>query len=97
MPEQTRRYSIRIFDIEADRDVIYTVVDWTDEEKRAAVAQVVRLAGVPEGAGRTSSTWSRRSSRAHIIRMPRAHKIRRERPTLPACVARRGQRGPRHH
>ena len=51
MTEQTRRYSIRIFDIEADRDVIFTVVDWTDEEKRAAVAQVVRLAGIPEGAG----------------------------------------------
>jgi len=51
MTEQTRRYSIRIFDIEADRDVIFTVVDWTDEEKRAAVAQVARLAGVPEDAG----------------------------------------------
>jgi hypothetical protein len=36
MAQKTRRYSIRIFDIEADHDVIFTAVDWTDEEKRLA-------------------------------------------------------------
>jgi len=51
MTEQTRRYSIRLTDLESDTDVVFTVVVWTDEEKRAAVAQVVRMAGVPEGAG----------------------------------------------
>src|SRR5215831_14310612 len=51
MTEQTRRYSIRLTDLESHTDVVFTVVDWTDEEKRAAVAQVVRMAGVPEGAG----------------------------------------------
>jgi hypothetical protein len=51
MAEQTRRYSIWILDIEADRDVIFTVVDWIDEEKRAAVEQVLRWTGATEGAG----------------------------------------------
>ena len=50
MTENTRRYSIQIVDIAAGQDVLFTVVDWTDEEKRAAVAQVVRLVGVREGA-----------------------------------------------
>ena len=51
MAEQKRRYSIRIFAIEADQDVIFTAVDSTDAEKRAAVAQIMRLSGVPEDAG----------------------------------------------
>ena len=51
MPKKTRRYSIRISDIKAKRDVIFTAVDWTDEEKRAAVKQVVRWTGVPDGVG----------------------------------------------
>jgi hypothetical protein len=50
MTKQTRRYGIWIVDIEADRDVVSTVVDWTDEEKRMAVAQIVRWTGVPEDA-----------------------------------------------
>jgi len=51
MAKETRRYGIWIVDIEADRDVVSTVVDWTEEEKRMAVAQIVRWTGVPEDAG----------------------------------------------
>jgi hypothetical protein len=45
MAEPTRRYSIRLVDIEVDQDVMFTVVDWTDEEKRAAVEQICRRDG----------------------------------------------------
>jgi len=51
MAKETRRYGIWIVEIEADRDVVSTVVDWTEEEKRMAVAQIVRWTGVPEDAG----------------------------------------------
>jgi len=49
MAENTRRYSIQIVDLETSRDLIFTAVEWTDEEKRVAVEQVLRLAGIPEG------------------------------------------------
>ena len=51
MPKQTRRYSIKITELDTGEDVILTAVDWTAEEKRAAVAQVLRLVGIPEDAG----------------------------------------------
>ena len=51
MPKQTRRYSIKITDLDTGEDVILTAVYWTADEKRAAVAQVLRLVGVPEDAG----------------------------------------------
>ena len=51
MTKETRRYGIWIVDIEADRDVVSTVVDWTDDEKRMAIAQVMRWTGVSEDAG----------------------------------------------
>jgi hypothetical protein len=51
MTQQTRRYSIKITDLDAGEDVIFAAADWTVEEKRPAVAQVLRLAGVPEDAG----------------------------------------------
>jgi len=51
MPEKTHRYSIKITDLDRGEDVIFTAVDWTAKEKKAAVAQVLRLAGVPDGAG----------------------------------------------
>jgi hypothetical protein len=42
-----RRYSIEIKD-DTGKTVIFTVADWTDDEKLAAVAQVMRLAGLPD-------------------------------------------------
>ncbi len=42
-----RRYSIEIKD-DKGKTVIFTAADWTDEEKLAAVAQVMRLAGLPD-------------------------------------------------
>src|SRR5262249_44022750 len=50
MTEQTRRYSIRLTDLESDRDVVFTVLELTDE-KRVVVNQIVRLTGVPEDPG----------------------------------------------
>jgi hypothetical protein len=45
--ERTRRYSIEIKDA-AGKTVIFTAADWTDDERRVAVAQVMRLAGLPD-------------------------------------------------
>ena len=48
MPEQrARRYSIEIKD-DQGKTVIFTAADWTDGERRVAVAQVMRLAEVPD-------------------------------------------------
>ena len=46
---RTRRYSIEIKDIKAGRTVVLTAADWDEDEMRVAVAQVMRLAGVPDG------------------------------------------------
>ena len=48
MTEQTRRYSIRLTDLESDRDVVFTVLELTDDEKRVVVNQIVRLTAVPK-------------------------------------------------
>jgi hypothetical protein len=45
--ERTRRYSIEIKD-DQGKTVIFTAADWTDDERRIAVAQVLRLAGLPD-------------------------------------------------
>jgi hypothetical protein len=44
MPDRTRRYTIEIHDPD-NRTVVFTAADWTDEQCRFAVAQVLRLAG----------------------------------------------------
>jgi hypothetical protein len=46
--ERTRRYSIEIKNVATDKTVILTAADWTDEERRVAKAQVLRLAGLPD-------------------------------------------------
>ena len=45
--ERTRRYSIEIKD-DKGKARIFTAADWTDDERLAAVAQVLRLAGLPD-------------------------------------------------
>jgi hypothetical protein len=48
MPKtRTRRYSIEIKDAEC-RSVLFTVADWDEDDRRAAVAQILRLDGVLE-------------------------------------------------
>jgi hypothetical protein len=42
-----RRYSIEIKD-DTGKTVIFTAADWTDDERRIAVAQLMRLAGLPD-------------------------------------------------
>jgi|HubBroStandDraft_4_1064222.scaffolds.fasta_scaffold152640_1 hypothetical protein len=44
---KTRRYSIEIKDPD-NKPVLFTAVDWTDEERRTAVAQILKLAGLPD-------------------------------------------------
>jgi hypothetical protein len=46
MPK-TRRYSIEIKDPD-NKPVLFTAVDWTEEERLIAVAQIMRLAGLPD-------------------------------------------------
>jgi len=46
MPK-TRRYSIEIKDPN-NKAVLFTAVDWTDEERLIAVAQIMRLVGLPD-------------------------------------------------
>jgi hypothetical protein len=43
---RTRRYSIEIKD-DQGKTVIFTAADWTDDQRRQAVAQVMRWAGLP--------------------------------------------------
>ena len=42
-----RRYSIEI-KVDTGKTVIFTAADWTDDERRVAVAQAMRLAGLPD-------------------------------------------------
>ena len=49
----TRRYSIEIKDV-AGRPLVFMDADWTDDEARAAVAQIIRLAGRPDESYLTS-------------------------------------------
>lgn len=48
MPKtRTRRYSIEIKDAKG-RSVLFTVADWDEGDRRAAVAHILRLDGVLE-------------------------------------------------
>jgi len=47
----TRAYEIKVTDVAAKREVLFTVVDWDDAEKRVALAQIMRWAGVPSEEG----------------------------------------------
>ena len=49
---KTRRYSIEIKDPD-NKPVLFTAVDWTDEERRTAVAQILKLAETKKGRGKT--------------------------------------------
>ena len=44
---KTRRYSIEVKDIATGAPVMFTAVDWDAEEKRVALAQIMRLTGAP--------------------------------------------------
>jgi hypothetical protein len=44
---KTRRYSIEIKDPD-NNSVLFTAVEWTDEERFIAVAQILRLASLPD-------------------------------------------------
>ena len=46
--KRTRRYSIEVKDTITGKAVIFTVADWTDDERRAALAQVLRMAALPD-------------------------------------------------
>jgi len=52
MTQKPHKYAIKVTDMVGRKDLIFTVVDWTDDEKRVAVAQILRLAGLPEEVGR---------------------------------------------
>jgi hypothetical protein len=43
----TNRYSIEIKDV-AGRPLVFINADWTDDEARGAVAQILRLASRPD-------------------------------------------------
>jgi hypothetical protein len=45
--ERTRRYSIEIKDA-TGRSIWFAAADWTDEERRIAIAQDSRLCGMPD-------------------------------------------------
>jgi hypothetical protein len=45
--DKTRRYSIEVKDTETGAPVMFTSVDWDDEDKRVALAQIMRLTGAP--------------------------------------------------
>jgi hypothetical protein len=49
--EKTRRYSITVRDVATGQDVLFTAVDWDDDNKRVALGQIMRLIGAPEVCG----------------------------------------------
>jgi hypothetical protein len=46
---KVRRYAIEVADVDTDQIVLLTAVDWTEEQKREALAQILRLVGRPDG------------------------------------------------
>ena len=48
---KTRRYTIEVKDIDTGQTAMLTAVDWTAGEKRFALLQIMRVAGVPAAAG----------------------------------------------
>ena len=54
------RYSIEIKD-DKGNTIIFTAADWTVDDRRVAVAQVLRLTGVPD-AGSFTDTLATKSS-----------------------------------
>ena len=48
MTEQTRRYSVRLTDVESDRDLVFSVVELTDDEAHQVAKQIIKLTGAPE-------------------------------------------------
>ena len=45
--KRSRRYLIDIRDAKG-QSVFFTAADWNDDERRAAIAQILRLDGVPD-------------------------------------------------
>ena len=45
--KRIRRYLIDIKDAKG-QSVFFTAADWSDEERRAAITQILRLDGVPD-------------------------------------------------
>jgi hypothetical protein len=45
---KTRRYLIEITDVASKKLLVFTGADWTDDERLIAVAQIMRLAGLPD-------------------------------------------------
>ena len=45
----TRSYTIEITDVKTGQTVMLMAADWDDHDKRVAVAQLMRLAGAPDG------------------------------------------------
>jgi hypothetical protein len=45
--DPTRRYTIEVKDLVSNETVMLTAVDWTDTDKRFAVAQITRVAKGP--------------------------------------------------
>ena len=60
---KTRRYSIEIKDPD-NKPVLFTTVDWTDEERLIAVIQIMRLAGLPDDNRSPGDKPGRRGARA---------------------------------
>jgi hypothetical protein len=44
---KSRRYAIEVSDADTDQIVLLTGADWTEEEERIALAQILRLAKHP--------------------------------------------------
>ena len=45
--DPTRRYTIEVKDVVSNETVMLTAIDWTDTERRIALAQITRVAKAP--------------------------------------------------
>lgn len=48
---KVRHYTIEVKDVDTGKTVLLAAADWDDHDKRVALAQIMRLAGVPDDAG----------------------------------------------
>jgi hypothetical protein len=90
---KTRRYSIEIKDPD-NKPVLFTAVDWTDEERLIAVAQIMRLAYRMTTASRRRPPSPKGSPFSPGLNIPVKTRLRRESMERLICSPVRGGSSP---
>jgi len=60
---KTRRYSIEVTDAKSRTVLVSAAVEWTNDERQIAVAQIFRLAGLADDGGLTHRLSHQRAAK----------------------------------